>query len=322
MSETKVAFVYPGQGSQFVGMGQFLFENFSNSRPILEMASDAISFDLKKLCFDGPESELMKTENTQPAIVAVSAMAHQVLTEDLGVKPTVAMGHSVGEYNAVLGAGCFSTEDAIKSVRLRGRSMQEAVPLGLGGMAAFMGPEPDEVIEICDWVTKNSNMGVLEAANFNAPGQIVISGHAQAISWLEKNLDKFPWKSAPKRTKLIPLKVSAPFHCSLMKPAQDKMAVHFETVAFSNPKHKVIQNVNADFSDRAEDIRSRLISQVSQPVRWIESILKLKEMNVTELIEVGSGQVLKGLNKKIWPEQSMLSMNTMEDIKVIESKFK
>lgn len=320
--ETKVAFIYPGQGSQFVGMGQFLYENFPKTRSVLEMASDAISVDLKKLCFSGPESELMKTENTQPAIVAVSAMAHTVLEQELEIYAHVAMGHSVGEYNAVLGAETINTEDAVKAVRHRGRSMQDAVPMGIGGMAAFMGPEPEEVLQICDWVTKNSGVGILEAANFNAPGQIVVSGHASAISWLENNLEHYPWTSAPKRTKLIPLKVSAPFHCSLMMPAQEKMADFFETVSFKTPKHKLIQNVNADYSDNAQDIRSRLISQVSQPVRWIESVLKIKNMAVTDVIEVGSGQVLKGLNKKIWPElQSFFSMNTMEDIKSLENRF-
>lgn len=325
MSETKskIAFVYPGQGSQSVGMGKFLFDNFSETQRLFEEASDAISVNLKKLCFDGPESELMKTENTQPAIVTVSIAATQVLKNEFGVSPNVVAGHSVGEYAAAYAAGVLSAPDAIKSVKFRGRYMQASVPEGLGAMAAFMGPEAADVVSICNWVTKNSNMGVLEAANFNAPGQIVISGHAMALTWLEKNIDKYPWPSEetkPKRVKLIPLKVSAPFHCSLMLPAQEKMEDFLNDIDFADPKINFVQNVNADVSKTADDVKNLLIQQMSSSVRWIECTEKIKYLAVTEIVEVGSGQVLKGLTKKIWPElENFKSTNNLEDLKLFSN---
>lgn len=324
MSDTKskIAFVYPGQGSQSVGMGKYLFENFSEAKTLFEEASDAISVDLKKLCFDGPEEELMKTENTQPAIVLVSSVTTQVLKNEFGLNADVVAGHSVGEYAAAFAAGSLSLADAVKSVKFRGRYMQEAVPAGVGGMAAVMGLEADAVVSLCEWVTKNSNMGALEAANFNAPGQVVISGHAQAIEWLSKNFDKYPWVEAPKRLKIIPLKVSAPFHCSLMKPAQEKMAQFFENVKFNDPKIEFVQNVTAEVSTSKDVVRDLLIEQISAPVRWIECTEKMKSLGVSTMVEVGSGQVLKGLTKKIWPEmEAFKSTNSLEDLKLFFLKY-
>ncbi len=317
-SDSKVAFLYPGQGSQSVGMGKYLFENFSEVKQLFEEASDAISVNLKKLCFDGPESELMKTENTQPAIVTVSIAVTQVLKNEFGVTPSTTAGHSVGEYAAAYAAGCLSVFDAIKAVKLRGRYMQDAVPEGLGAMAAFMGPSAEEVVRICEWVSKNSDMGILEAANFNAPGQIVISGHATALTWLEKNVDLIPNK--PARMKLIPLKVSAPFHCSLMKPAQLQMQDFLNGVTFTDPKINFIQNVSAEISRTKIQVKDLLVKQISSPVRWIECTEKIKALGATELVEVGSGQVLKGLTKKIWPEfEKFRSTNNLDDLKLFSN---
>ncbi len=317
--DTKLGFIYPGQGSQSVGMGKFLYDNFPEAKQLFEEASDSISVNLKKLCFDGPESELMKTENTQPAIVTVSIATTLVLKNEFGITPKATAGHSVGEYAAAFAAGCISAADAVRSVKFRGRYMQESVPEGLGAMAAFMGPEPIDVVAICKWVTETSGQGVLEAANFNAPGQIVISGHATALMWLEKNLENFKWPSEdlkPKRMKLIPLKVSAPFHCSLMQPAQEQMAELLKATPIADPKFNFVQNVSADLSKTADDVTDLLIAQISSPVRWIECTEKLKELNVTALVEVGSGQVLKGLTKKIWPELlNFKSTNSLDDLK-------
>lgn len=317
----KTAFVYPGQGSQSVGMGKYLYDNFSLAKSFFEEASDAISVDLKKLCFEGPEEELMKTENTQPAIVLVSIITTDVLKTEFGINPLVVAGHSVGEYAAAYAAGCVSLADAVRSVKYRGRYMQEAVPAGVGGMAAIMGLEAETVVNLCQWVTKNSNMGALEAANFNAPGQVVISGHSQAITWLSKNLDKYPWpepEGQPKRLKIIPLKVSAPFHCSLMKPAQDKMTSLFKGIGFDDPTISFVQNVTADISKTKEDVKRLLIEQISAPVRWIECTERLKNLEVSKMVEVGSGQVLKGLTKKIWPEmENFKSTNSLEDLKLV-----
>jgi [acyl-carrier-protein] S-malonyltransferase len=322
MSDSKIAFIYPGQGSQSVGMGKFLFENFPEAKQLFEEASDTISVNLKKLCFDGPESELMKTENTQPAIVTVSIATTLVLKNEFGITPAATAGHSVGEYAAAYAAGCMSASDAVRAVKFRGRFMQESVPEGMGAMAAFMGPEPKDVVDICKWVTETSNQGILEAANFNAPGQIVISGHASALAWLEKNLESYKWPSEdlkPKRMRLIALKVSAPFHCSLMNSAQEKMAELLNATPLQDPKINFIQNVSASVTKSSDDVTDLLIKQISSPVRWIECTEKLKELGVTELIEVGSGQVLKGLTKKIWPEfNNFKSTNSLEDLKLFK----
>ncbi|MCO5114504.1 MAG: ACP S-malonyltransferase [Bdellovibrionaceae bacterium] len=312
-----LAFVYPGQGSQSVGMGKFLFENFTTAKRAFEESSDAISVDMKKLCFEGPEETLMLTENTQPAIVTVSAAATLVLKEEFGLNPSTVAGHSVGEYAACIAAEVLSLSDAVVAVKNRGQYMQEAVPAGVGAMAAFMGVEASDVVSICKWAESTSGLGALEPANFNAPGQIVISGHAKVLSWLSDHLDQYPWPGEkPKRLKVIPLKVSAPFHCSLMLPAQEKMQVLLEGMNFNAPKCQIIQNVTADVTTDPALIRKNLVTQMSGSVRWIESMEKLSELGVTRAIEVGSGQVLKGLMKKILPEfENFKNINSLEEIK-------
>ncbi len=320
---SRIGFIHPGQGSQSVGMGKFLFDNFPEAKLLFEEASDAISVNLKKICFDGPESELMKTENTQPAIVTVSIATIQVLKNEFGVSPLATAGHSVGEYAAAYSAGCMTAADAIRAVKFRGLFMQQSVPEGVGAMAAFMGPDPKEVVAICKWVTETSNLGILEPANYNAPGQIVISGHASALQWLEENLVDYRWSSLdekPKRVKLIPLKVSAPFHCSLMMPAQEKMKDLLADMVISAPKIPFIQNVSADATTTSEDVVNLLVEQMSSSVRWIECTEKFKNFGINELVEVGSGQVLKGLTKKIWADlPSFKNTNSLEDLKLFVS---
>lgn len=312
-----LAFVYPGQGSQSVGMGKFLFENFTSAKRVFEESSDAISVDMKKLCFEGPEETLMLTENTQPAIVTVSAAATLVLKEELGLAPNIVAGHSVGEYAACIAAEVLSLSDAVVAVKNRGQYMQEAVPTGIGAMAAFMGVEANDVVSICKWAESTSGLGVLEPANFNAPGQIVISGHAKVLNWLSDHLDQYPWPGEkPKRIKLIPLKVSAPFHCSLMLPAQEKMQQLLEGMTFNIPKCQIIQNITADVTADPVVIRKNLVTQMSGSVRWIESMEKLSDLGANKAIETGSGQVLKGLMKKILPEfEDFKNINSLEEIK-------
>ena len=316
------AFIFPGQGSQSVGMGQHLIENFSCAQRVFEEASDAISLDIKSLCIEGPDTELVKTENTQPAIVTVSIATTEVLKQEFGVLADIVAGHSVGEYAACYTAGVLSLTDTIKSVRFRGQAMQHAVPQGEGAMAAFMGPSSQAIKDICAWVEEQTQ-SVLEPANFNAPGQTVISGHSQAVGWLIEHLEDYPWSSSPstqpKRLKLIPLKVSAPFHCSLMKPAQEQMEEFLKNIFFRDANIHLIQNVIADKAKEANTIKDNLIRQVSSPVLWIESIERLKSFEVNEIFEVGSGQVLKGLNKKIWPEfNEFRSTQSLKDLKSLK----
>lgn len=314
------AFVFPGQGSQSVGMGREVIRNFSCAHRVFEEASEAISLDLKRLCIEGPDTELIKTENTQPAIVTVSMATTEVLKQEFGIFADVAVGHSVGEYAACYAAGVLSLSDTVKSVRFRGQVMQQAVSQGEGAMAAFMGPSSQAVQDICTWVVEHTQ-SVLEPANFNAPGQTVISGHNQAVGWLIEHLEDYPWPSEkPKRLKLIPLKVSAPFHCSLMKPAQKQMESFLDQIFFKDAQIHLIQNVLADEVKEASQIKENLIRQVSAPVRWIESIEKLRSLEVNEIFEVGSGQVLKGLNKKIWPEfNEFRSTQSLKDLKSLIS---
>ncbi len=292
------AAVFPGQGSQHVGMGQFLYDNFSEARDLFTQASDLLSVDFKKLCFSGPESELALTENTQPALLLVSVAAHQVLQSLRPLSFKAAAGHSVGEYAACVVAGAISFADALRAVRLRGRAMQSAVPVGEGGMVAILGLSDEQVESLCQWVESASGFSPLNPANFNSPGQVVVSGRQQAIDWLLKQ-DLQPYFPGVKRAKLIPLKVSAPFHCAMMMPAEEKMAGILEKIEFSDGRFPVVQNVHAQPTIRAVELRANLVQQISRPVRWVECVSALPALGVSQCIELGPGRVLSGLIKKI-----------------------
>lgn len=312
--------IFPGQGSQQPGMGKFLFDNFSVAKNLFEEASDAINFDLKKLCFEGSESDLALTENTQPALLLVSTCTQKVLTTEFGVQISASAGHSIGEYASLVAGSVLPFATAIKAVRLRGQSMQSAVPVGQGGMVATMGLEPQQVIELCKYVETKSEIKPLSPANFNAPGQIVISGSQKAIEWMMKNVKaEDVWgENGPKRMKFIPLQVSAPFHCSMMKPAEDKMREFFSPIKFNDSAFPIIQNFTAQPVQSADQLKENLILQISGSVLWQQSMAKAKELGHSQMIEAGAGRVLTGLLKKIDGEYfKVYNTNSLEELKLI-----
>jgi [acyl-carrier-protein] S-malonyltransferase len=283
------AFLFPGQGSQAVGMGKELAEKFPLARQTFEEADDALGKKLTQLCFEGPEDQLRLTENTQPAILTVSVAAWRVLN-DKSVKPDFVAGHSLGEYSAHVAAGTISFADAVRTVRNRGKYMQEAVPVGTGAMAAVLGMDLDAVGAVCGEAAQGQ---VCEPANVNSQEQIVISGHAAAV----ERAVKIAQQRGAKRAVLLP--VSAPFHCSLMKPAQERLAGDLQKVKFSQPRVPVISNVYAMPVEDGESAREALVRQVTGSVKWSESMQLLVSRGVQSFIEVGPGKVLCGLMRQI-----------------------
>jgi [acyl-carrier-protein] S-malonyltransferase len=317
-------FIFPGQGSQQPGMGRFLFENFKIAQHLFDEGSEAVKIDMKRLCFDGSEGDLALTENTQPAILLVSTATQKVLTQEFGIKAAVAAGHSIGEYAALVAAKAINFSDAMRAVRIRGQAMQSAVPLGQGGMVAVMGLEPDQVEVLCKYTVKESGLGPLSPANFNAPGQIVISGSMAAINWLKDNFKpEAIFSDAPRRAKLIPLTVSAPFHCEMMRPAEEKMHHVLSAMTFQKAEFPIIQNYHAKSETEGAILRENLIRQISAPVRWIQSMQTLKQMGCSQLIECGAGKVLQGLIKKIDGDFFKVAPTTsLEDLKSLEVSLK
>ncbi len=311
------AALFPGQGSQFVGMGKSFFDEFQSFRETLEEASDTNNIDYKKMCFEGPESDLTLTENTQPCLLTISYGIFEVIRDQLDFAPSYGAGHSLGEYSALVSAGSFEFADAVAAVKARGRFMQEAVPVGGGGMAAVLGLEDEEVIRLCQWAEKEFG-GPVEPANFNSPGQVVISGNKSSVEKAIAHFDSEKILGVKKRVKLIPLNVSAPFHCTLMKPAQEKMALLLDDMAFSDAEFGIIQNVNAKESVNGDLICENLIEQISSPVLWTQSMAHLKNLGIKKIIECGPGKVLSGLVKKIDPEMATFNVQTLEDFKTLE----
>lgn len=311
------AFVFPGQGSQSPGMGKFLFENFKIAAQTFEEASDSLNVDIKKLCFNSSESDLALTENTQPAIVCTSVAAYRVLTTEAELRPKAVAGHSVGEYAALVAANVMSFSDAMISVRLRGRLMQEAVPVGSGGMFAVLGLDEPQAQFLCQWTVENSGFKPLSPANFNCPGQIVISGSQRALDWLKSNFKAEILPGEPKRAKLIPLSVSAPFHCEMMEPAESQMRAHLSSVRFSDAQLSIIQNFHAQVETQAAAIRENLIRQICAPVLWTQTMHTFKALEIKNVIECGQGNVLRGLFKKTDSEYfKLFGSSTLDEVQL------
>ena len=302
----KIAFVFPGQGSQYVGMGKDLYENSAIARRIFEEANDVLGYDLKKMCFEGPEDELKITYNTQPAILVVSTACWSMLKER-GISPAAVAGHSLGEYSALVAAGALSFAKALELVRKRGRFMWECAPSS-AGMAAILGLTGDLVQKACD---ESSPVGVVEIANFNCPGQIVIAGEESA---LQKAMELCKDHGAKR---VLPLQVSGPFHSSLMSEAANKLAVELRQVEISQPACPLISNVTADAAESPEEIRKLLEKQVDSSVRWEESIIKLSSMGIEGYVEVGPGKVLTGLGKKIIKDGKFFNVEDIESLEKI-----
>jgi [acyl-carrier-protein] S-malonyltransferase len=286
---SSIAFLFPGQGSQAVGMGKELYDNYAVARQTFEEADEALGYKLSTLCFEGPEEKLKLTEITQPAILTASIAAWRVLQEK-GLQPDYVAGHSLGEYSAHVAAGTLDFADAVRTVRNRGKYMQEAVPFGVGAMAAILGLRLDVVSEVA-WESAHGE--ICEAANINSPEQIVISGHAGAV---ERAVKLAAERGAKKS---VSLPVSAPFHCSLMQPAQDRLAADLSALNFQDPSCPVVCNVDAALVMSGELAHAALIRQVTGTVRWEPSIRLLIEQGVGLFVEVGSGKVLWGLMRQI-----------------------
>lgn len=300
-SSSTIAFLFPGQGSQAVGMGKDLYEKYPVARQTFEEADAALGYKLSQLCFDGPEDQLRLTEITQPAILTVSVAAFRVLAEK-GIKPAFVAGHSLGEYSANVAAETLSFGDAVRTVRNRGRYMQEAVPVGVGAMAAILGMNLEQVTAVCRDAAQGE---VCEPANINSPEQVVISGNTAAVERATKLADE----RGAKRAKLLP--VSAPFHCALMKPAQDRLAIDLKALAFHSPTAAIACNVDATLVRDGESSRDALIRQVTGAVKWQQLMQLLIAQGVQTFIEVGPGKVLTGLLRQI--DRSKTGLNVGDD---------
>ncbi len=300
----KIAFIFPGQGSQYVGMARDFIETFAESKEVFDIASSALGYDLAQLCMHGPSETLNKTENTQPAILAASMAILRPLKRR-GLTAGAAAGHSLGEYTAITAAGGFELKDALLLVRKRGRYMQEAVPEGMGLMAAILGMERAAVEKTCLDAAKN---GIVAPANYNAPGQIVIAGEKKAV---EKAMELA--KSAGAK-KVVPLAVSVPSHCPMMKQAGDRLAQELDTVAISDLRIPIVNNADAKFIRTAAELKPSLVRQISSPLYWEDSINRMTADGFDTFVEIGPGKVLSGLVKRIAKDAKVLNVEDQKSM--------
>ncbi|MEQ1870454.1 MAG: ACP S-malonyltransferase [Vicinamibacterales bacterium] len=304
-----IAFVFPGQGAQKVGMGQALADAFPVCRQTFEEADAALGMSLSDLCFTGPDEQLTLTENQQPAILAVSIAAYR-LVASMGLKASFVAGHSLGEYSANVAAGTFSFADALRTVRNRGRYMQEAVPVGTGAMAAILGLDAEVVAQACADAAQGE---VVSPANMNGGGQVVISGARDAVARAGERAKALGAK------RVIPLSVSAPFHCALMKPAEERLAPELRSLKVHNPHPPIVVNVDAMPRERGVDAIEALVAQVSSPVRWEAVVRRLASEGVTTYVEVGPGTALSGMVRRIHKEAIVANIGAPEDLEKIEA---
>jgi len=315
------AFVFPGQGSQFIGMGKDLAEAFPEAREVFEQVDDALSQKLFALMTTGSESDLNLTENTQPALMAVSMAIVKVITGqggiDLTKSATFLAGHSLGEYSALTAAGAFDIATCARLLKLRGQAMQKAVPVGVGAMAAILGLDLPDVQAITTEATSKAVKGeTVQSANDNSPGQVVISGHSGAVAIAMQLATERGAKRA------IQLSVSAPFHCTLMKPAADAMKMALDTITIQIPSLPIVANVTANAVSDPNIIRRLLVEQVTGTVRWRESVIWMKEQGIAEMIELGAGKVLSGLVERIEKDVMTESIGTPEQIEALIARLK
>lgn len=304
--DKKIACIFPGQGSQAVGMGRDLFDNFAAAREVFEEADDALGFSLSEMCFSGDEADLQLTANTQPAILTTSIAAFRALEAEGFAGPEYVAGHSLGEYSALVAAGVITFADAVKTVRNRGTYMQEAVPVGVGAMAAILGLGLDAIEEGCAEAAEGE---VCSPANINSPSQIVIAGDAGAI---DRACEILKAKGAKRAIKL---NVSAPFHCALMMPAQERLAEDLAKLEYSEFRFPVVHNVDAAANTDASRVADALTRQVSSPVRWLQSVEFLASQGVNTYIEVGAGKVLTGLVRQIDRDAAGLNAENTESLR-------
>jgi len=303
-----IAFIFPGQGSQYAGMGKDLVDNFPVARQLFEEANDALGFDLASLCYNGPEDDLKLTANTQPAILTASVAALRVLETETGLSPAFAAGHSLGEYSALVCADALSFADAVVTVRQRGTFMQEAVPVGTGSMAAILGLDLERLDAVCSDAAQGE---VVSPANYNSDGQVVIAGHTEAVARAVE-LSK---ERGAKRAMLLP--VSAPFHCSLMAAAGERLADVLADIPVNEMALPIVTNVEATPNQEASRVRDLLVRQVCAPVRWRETIACMVGLGVERYVEVGPGKVLAGLVKRMAKGSTIQNVQNVADVKAL-----
>ena len=310
------ALLFPGQGSQIVGMGSEFYNNFAIVKKIFDRADEKLSFAISKMILEGPEDQLQLTQNTQPAILIVSYSIFKVLKDEFNFdfkNFKYFAGHSLGEYSALVCSDSLDFDDALYLLNERGKAMQEAVPVGQGSMIAVLGAKIKDVINLIQ--TRNINNGICEIANDNAEGQVIISGDNESV-------EKFQIILKDSKIKSIPLKVSAPFHCSLMKPAAEKMKEKINNIKFKNPIINIISNVTAKPENNAENIKKLLIEQIFSTVKWRESIINMSDANVINYIEIGPGKVLTSMVKRTIKNVNSFSINSIADIEKLNNEFK
>ena len=309
----KLAFVFPGQGAQAVGMGKDFCEQYDVAKKLFQQADEALGYSIREMCFEGPAEDLKLTANTQPAILTMSVIANEILKEH-GIQPDVTGGHSLGEYSALVAAGVLDFQDAVLLVHKRGQFMQEAVPVGQGGMAAIIGLADEVIVDACEKATKNA--GEVQAVNFNCPGQTVIAGTTAGVEAAVELLKEAGAKKA------VILPVSAPFHSTLMKPAAEKLAAELDKVTIRDAKIPVVSNFTGELETKAEEIKANLVAQADHPVKWIDCVNTMKAFGADTFVEAGPGKTLCGFNRRIDKALTSMNVENLESLQKTLDYFK